>query len=82
MITFSNPYYADKKDHIGFSLRNISKDFATLEKSTTGLNGNVYEFSIDHRVVKANDIKNIHAYLMKKRNVDSNFPMDTKKLFH
>ena len=82
MTTFSDRYYPDKKDHIGFSLGNISKDFSPAEEAEIGLNGSIYEFSIDHKVIKTEDIKNIHAYLMKKHNVDNNFPTDSKKLFH
>ena len=84
MTTFSDVYYGDKKDHIGFSLGQITKDFggSLVEELVMGLNGGVYDFSVDHRIIKAEDILNIHAYLMKKHNVDNNFPTDTKKLFH
>ena len=82
MTTFSDRYYPDKKDLIGFSLGNLTKDFSPTEELEIGLNGSVYEFSVDHKVIKIEDIKNIHAYLMKKHNVDNNFPTSAKKLFH
>ena len=82
MTVFSDKYYPDKKDHIGFNLGNFSTDFTEAEETEMGLRGNVYEFSVDHKIIKIEDIKNIHAYLMKKHNVDNNFPTDTKKLFH
>ena len=33
----------------------------------TGLNGYVYDFSIDYKAADVDDIKNIHRYLMKKK---------------
>ena len=33
----------------------------------TGLNGYVYDFSVDYNVVDVDDIKNIHRYLLKKK---------------
>ena len=82
MAVFSDKYYPGKKDHIGFSLGNLSTDFTAAEETEMGLRGNVYEFSVDHKIIKTEDIENIHAYLMKKHNVDNNFPTDSKKLFH
>ena len=35
----------------------------------TGLNGYVYDFSVDYKATNVDDIKNIHKYLMKKNNV-------------
>ena len=35
----------------------------------TGLNGYVYDFSVDHDVVAVDDILNIHKYLMKKNRI-------------
>ena len=32
----------------------------------TGLNGYVYDFSVDHNTIYINDIVDIHKYLMKK----------------
>ena len=84
MADFSDKYYKDSLYHVGFNLGQITKDFASssIDELGMGLNGGVYDFSIDHRVTKKEDIKNIHAYLMKKHNIDNNFPTDTKKLFH
>lgn len=81
MTTFSNRYYPDKKDQVGFNLGNITKDFSSAEAAETGLQGSVYELLVDHNIIKTDDIKNIHAYFMKKYNVDNNFPTDAKKLF-
>ena len=33
----------------------------------TGFNGYVYDFSVDYDAIAANDIKNIHNYLMKEK---------------
>ena len=35
----------------------------------TGLNGYVYDFSIDYNPIAVDDIKDIHKYLMKKNNI-------------
>ena len=35
----------------------------------TGLTGYVYDFSADYSTVTADDIKDIHNYLMKKNNI-------------
>ena len=35
----------------------------------TGLNGYVYDFSVDYDSIVVHDIKNIHKYLMEKDNI-------------
>ena len=35
----------------------------------TGLNGYVYDFSVDYKAVDVYHIKNIHKYFMKKNNM-------------
>ena len=34
-----------------------------------GLNGNVYEFSVDYNIIDASNIINIHKYLIKKHDI-------------
>ena len=34
-----------------------------------GLNGYVYDFSVDYDATAVDDIKDIHQYLMKKNNI-------------
>ena len=49
-------------------LRNISKDFEIVENiKETGLNGYVYDFSLDY-FSSVNNIIDIHRCLMKKNN--------------
>ena len=50
-------------------LGNISKDWSTDNMEKTGLTGYVYGFSADYNTVTADDIKDIHNYLMKKNNM-------------
>ena len=50
-------------------LGNISKDWLIDNMKKTGLNGYVYDFSVDYKAVDADDIKNIRKYLMKKNNM-------------
>ena len=50
-------------------LGNISKDWSTDNMKKTGLNGNMYDFSVDYDSTSVDDIKNIHKYLMKKNNM-------------
>ena len=47
-------------------LRNISKDWSVDNMKDTGLNGYVYDFSVDYDATSVDDIKDIHKYLMKK----------------
>ena len=56
------------------SLENISKDFTGINikkktKKKTGLNGYVYEFSVDYEIIDTSNIINIHKYLMKKHDI-------------
>ena len=50
-------------------LGNISKDWSVDNMKDTGLNGYVYDFSVDYHAVAVDDIKNIHKYLMKKNDI-------------
>ena len=53
-------------------LGNISKDFSVdnvKKKKKTGLNGYVYDFSVDYDAVVVDDIIDIHKYLMKKNGI-------------
>ena len=45
---------------------NISKDWAVDNPKDAGLNGYVYDFSVDYDATAVDDIKDIHKYLMKK----------------
>ena len=49
--------------------RNISKDFSVVNMKKTGLNGYVYDFSVDYNAIAVDDILDIHKYLMKKNNI-------------
>ena len=48
---------------------NISKDWLIDNMKKTGLNGYVYDFSVDYDATDVDDIKDIHMYLMKKNNI-------------
>ena len=50
-------------------LGNISKDWSVDNMKDTGLNGYVYDFSVDFGTISVDDIKDIHKYLMKKNNI-------------
>ena len=52
-------------------LRKISKDFSVDNMKKTRLNGYVYDFSVDYGAIAANDILDIHKYLMRKHNIKS-----------
>ena len=57
-------------------LRNISKDWSTVNMKKTGLNGYVYEFNVDYNDFAVVDpgeaIPYIHKYLMEKYNIKQN----------
>ena len=50
-------------------LANISKDWSVDNMKDTGLNGYVYDFSVDYDATDVDDIKDIHKYLMKKNDI-------------
>ena len=50
-------------------LGNISKDWSTDNMKKIGLNGYVYDFSVDYDATSVDNIKDIHKYLMKKNNM-------------
>ena len=50
-------------------LGNISKNWLIDNMKKTGLNGYVYDFSVDYDATDVDDIKSIHAYLMKKNDI-------------
>ena len=50
-------------------LGNISKDFSVDNIKKTGLNGYVYDFSVDYDAIAVDDIPDIHKYLLKKNNI-------------
>ena len=47
-------------------LGNISKDWSVGNMKKTGLNGYVYDFSVDYNAIAVDDILDIHKYLTKK----------------
>ena len=47
----------------------ISKDFSLDNMKKTGLNGNVYDFSVDYDAIAVDDISDIHKYLMEKNSI-------------
>ena len=50
-------------------LGNISKDFSVDNMKKTGLNGYVYDFSVDYDSIAVDDILDIHKYLMKENGI-------------
>ena len=50
-------------------LGNISKDWSVDNKKKTGLNGYVYDFSVDYDVISLDEILEIHNYLMIKNEI-------------
>ena len=50
------------------SRKDFKKLFSRYMKKT-GLNGYVYEFSVDYDGIAVDDVLDIHKYLMKKNNV-------------
>ena len=50
-------------------LVNISKDWSRDNMKRTGSDRYVYDFSVDYNATDADDIKDIHKYLMKKNNI-------------
>ena len=52
-----------------WSQGNISGSFSANNMKKIGLNGCVYDFSVDYKIFNTSEIINIHKYLIKKHNV-------------
>ena len=50
-------------------LGNISIDFNSINRKSTGLYGYVYDFSVSYDAIADDDILVIHKYLMEKNNI-------------
>ena len=50
-------------------LGNISEDVSVDNMKNTGLNGHIYDFSVDYDAVEVDDILDIHKYLMEKKDI-------------
>ena len=50
-------------------LGNISRDFSVDNMKKTGLNGYVYDFSVDYDAIANDKILDIHKYLMEKNDI-------------
>ena len=53
-------------------LGNISKNFSVDNMKKTGLNENVYDFSVDYDAIAVDDILDMHKYLMEKNGIVEN----------
>ena len=54
---------------IPLCLGKVSKYFSLDNMKKTGLNGYVYDFSVDYDVITVDDILDIHKYLMEKNGI-------------
>ena len=50
-------------------LENISKDFSVDNLKKKGLNEYVYDFAVNFETIAADDILDIHKYLMEKNGI-------------
>ena len=50
-------------------LGNISKKISVDNMKKTGLNGYVYDFSVDYDAISVDDVLDIHKYLMEKNGI-------------
>ena len=50
-------------------LQNISKDWSVDNMKKIGLNGYVFDFSVDYHTIEVANILCIHKYLMKKNKI-------------
>ena len=50
-------------------LGNISRGWSVDNMRNAGLNGFVYDFNVDYDAIAADDILEIHNYLMKKNGI-------------
>ena len=47
----------------------VSVDFSPNSMINTGLDGSVYDFSVDYNIIDTSNIISIHKYLMKKHDI-------------
>ena len=52
-----------------YLLGNVSKDFSVGNMKKAGLNGSVYDCSVDYDAIAVDDILDIHKHLMKKNGI-------------
>ena len=50
-------------------MRNTSNDFSVDSMKKTGLNGYVYDFSVDYSAIAVDDVLDIHEYFIKKHSI-------------
>ena len=50
-------------------LGKISKDWSVYNMKKDGVNGYVYDFSVDYDAISVDDVLDIHRYLMKNNNI-------------
>ena len=50
-------------------LENVSKDFSADNMKKTGLNGHVYDFSVDYDAITVDDTLDIYKYLLKNEEI-------------
>ena len=64
-------FKAKDSEHVAnpLSLGNISKVWLVNNMKDTGLNGYVYDFSVDYDAIAVDDVLDIHNNLMKKNNI-------------
>ena len=55
---------------VSLFLENISKDFSVDNMKQTGLNGYIYDFSVDYDIIAVDDILSNHKYLTEKNCLD------------
>ena len=56
-----------------YCLGNISDDWTAANAQKTGFWGEIYDFAVDYTSTNIGDIYNVHRYLMKKHNINSQF---------
>ena len=70
MILLKHKIMTVKDNHsYGFNLGCFSSNLSDAELKLAGHRGSIFEFSVDNRIMKDEDIKAIHTYLIKKHNV-------------
>ena len=50
-------------------LGNITKEFSEDNTKKAGLNGYIYDFSVDYDAIAVADVLDVHKYLMKKNEI-------------
>lgn len=68
-ISIQSKWFQNRIKSIAFRFQRASKHFTVDNMKKAGLDGYMYDFSVNFNTVYVSDIVDIHKYLMEKHNI-------------